>query len=107
MYSEGFEWMNHSMASGDIKSSDFRILIGKACKKPHNASVFVNAMLKTGRRPDFIVVDGGEGGTRATPLELIKGDTGLAVFDKYWGVSDPDSFAPSEFVRKLRETKLR
>ncbi len=33
MYSEGFEWMNHSMAPVDIKSSDFRILIGKTCKK--------------------------------------------------------------------------
>jgi hypothetical protein len=99
--------MNHSMASGDIKSSDFHIPIGKACKKPYNASVFVKAILKTGSRPDFIVVDGGEGGTRATPLELIKGNTGLAVSNKYWGVSGLDSFAPSEFAPKLWETKLR
>lgn len=31
----------------------------------------VKAMLETGRYPDFIVVDGGEGGTGAAPLEFI------------------------------------
>ncbi|HTN34869.1 MAG TPA: FMN-binding glutamate synthase family protein [Marinobacter sp.] len=31
----------------------------------------VKAMLETGRKPDFIVVDGGEGGTGAAPLEFI------------------------------------
>ncbi|MBW0149155.1 FMN-binding glutamate synthase family protein [Marinobacter arenosus] len=31
----------------------------------------VKAMLKTGQKPDFIVVDGGEGGTGAAPLEFI------------------------------------
>ncbi|PSF04648.1 FMN-binding glutamate synthase family protein [Marinobacter fuscus] len=31
----------------------------------------VKAMLKTGKTPDFIVVDGGEGGTGAAPLEFI------------------------------------
>ena len=41
------------------------------------------------------------------PGALLKGDTGLTVFDKYWGVSNPESFAPPEFVSKLRETKLR
>ncbi|MHB0776958.1 FMN-binding glutamate synthase family protein [Halomonas sp. WWR20] len=31
----------------------------------------VKAMLESGQRPDFIVVDGGEGGTGAAPLEFI------------------------------------
>lgn len=31
----------------------------------------VKAMLETGERPDFVVVDGGEGGTGAAPLEFI------------------------------------
>src|SRR5699024_934545 len=30
----------------------------------------VKAMLETGERPDFIVVDGGEGGTGAAPIEF-------------------------------------
>jgi hypothetical protein len=41
------------------------------------------------------------------PGALLQGDTGLTVFDKYWGASNPDSFVPPEFVSKLRETKLR
>ena len=37
---------------------------------PHEPFALVKAMLETGIRPDFIVVDGGEGGTGAAPLEL-------------------------------------
>ncbi|PHP66673.1 FMN-binding glutamate synthase family protein [Zhengella mangrovi] len=38
--------------------------------QPHEPFAIVKAMLQTGIRPDFIVVDGGEGGTGAAPLEL-------------------------------------
>ena len=38
--------------------------------QPHEAFALVKAMQKTGIFPDFIVVDGGEGGTGAAPLEL-------------------------------------
>ncbi|MCB1474796.1 MAG: FMN-binding glutamate synthase family protein [Rhodobiaceae bacterium] len=38
--------------------------------QPHEPFAIVKAMLETGIRPDFIVVDGGEGGTGAAPLEL-------------------------------------
>ncbi|MCA8927559.1 MAG: FMN-binding glutamate synthase family protein [Alphaproteobacteria bacterium] len=38
--------------------------------QPHEPFAMVKAMLETGIRPDFIVVDGGEGGTGAAPLEL-------------------------------------
>lgn len=38
--------------------------------QPHEAFAIVKAILKTGIRPDFIVIDGGEGGTGAAPLEL-------------------------------------
>lgn len=41
------------------------------------------------------------------PGALLEGKTGMAVFDKYWAESKPDSFDPPEFVRQLRETKLR
>lgn len=37
---------------------------------PHEPFALVKAMLETGIRPDFIVVDGSEGGTGAAPLEL-------------------------------------
>ena len=38
--------------------------------QPHEVFSIVKAILKTGITPDFIVVDGGEGGTGAAPLEL-------------------------------------
>jgi glutamate synthase domain-containing protein 2 len=36
----------------------------------HEPFALAKAMLETGIRPDFIVIDGGEGGTGAAPLEL-------------------------------------
>ena len=41
------------------------------------------------------------------PGALLEGKTGLKVFDKYWPYADPNSFGPPEFVKQLRETKLR
>ncbi|WP_231886340.1 FMN-binding glutamate synthase family protein [Sulfitobacter sp. HI0054] len=38
--------------------------------QPHEPFAIMKAILKTGIHPDFIVVDGGEGGTGAAPLEL-------------------------------------
>lgn len=38
--------------------------------QPHEVMAIMKAILKTGIYPDFIVVDGGEGGTGAAPLEL-------------------------------------
>lgn len=38
--------------------------------QPHEPFALVKAMLQTGILPEFIVVDGGEGGTGAAPLEL-------------------------------------
>lgn len=38
--------------------------------QPHEVFAIMKAILKTGITPEFIVVDGGEGGTGAAPLEL-------------------------------------
>lgn len=38
--------------------------------QPHEVMALMKAMLKTGIYPEFIVVDGAEGGTGAAPLEL-------------------------------------
>lgn len=38
--------------------------------QPHEILAVIKAILKTGIKPDFIVVDGAEGGTGAAPLEL-------------------------------------
>ena len=45
MYSESFEWMNHSLTPTHLDDSNFRIRIGKQCSKPYSASVFnISAM---------------------------------------------------------------
>ena len=41
------------------------------------------------------------------PGALLEGETGERVFDTYWPNATPDSFDPPEFIRQLRETKLR
>ncbi len=49
------------------KPVGFKLALGH----PWEWFAIVKAMLKTGTQPDFIVVDGGEGGTGAAPLEFI------------------------------------
>ncbi|MES1256005.1 MAG: FMN-binding glutamate synthase family protein, partial [Acidobacteriota bacterium] len=44
----------------------FKLCVGKR----HEFLGIVKAMLETGIRPDFITVDGGEGGTGAAPMEF-------------------------------------
>ena len=50
----------------DGKPVGFKLCIGH----PWEWFAIVKAMLETGTRPDFIVVDGAEGGTGAAPLEF-------------------------------------
>lgn len=50
----------------DGKPVGFKLCIGH----PWEFMAIVKAMLKTGVTPDFIVVDGGEGGTGAAPIEF-------------------------------------
>ena len=48
------------------KPVGFKLCIGH----PHEFMAIVKAMLETGIVPDFVVVDGGEGGTGAAPVEF-------------------------------------
>jgi glutamate synthase domain-containing protein 2 len=52
-------------ASGG-KPTGFKLCVGKR----HEFLAIVKAMLETGILPDFITVDGGEGGTGAAPMEF-------------------------------------
>ncbi len=49
------------------KPAGFKLCIGQ----PHEFLAICKAMLETGVTPDFIVVDGKEGGTGAAPLEFM------------------------------------
>jgi len=48
--------------------------------QPHEVFALVKAIKKTGILPEFIVVDGGEGGTGAAPLEMSDW-VGMPLFD--------------------------
>jgi len=48
------------------KPVGFKLCVGQ----PHEVMAIMKAMLETGIYPEFIVVDGAEGGTGAAPLEL-------------------------------------
>lgn len=51
----------------DGKPVGFKLCIGQR----HEFLGIVKAMLQTGIKPDFIVIDGGEGGTGAAPAEFL------------------------------------
>ena len=60
------EWLAQLRELSGGKPVGFKLCVGK----PHEIMAIGKAMLKTGIAPDFIVVDGGEGGTGAAPAEL-------------------------------------
>lgn len=64
---ELLEFIDHLRDLSGGKPVGFKLAIGH----PWEWFAIVKAMLETGRKPDFIVVDGGEGGTGAAPLEFI------------------------------------
>jgi glutamate synthase domain-containing protein 2 len=64
---ELLEFLDHLRELSGGKPVGFKLAIGH----PWEWFAIVKAMLETGKKPDFIVVDGGEGGTGAAPLEFI------------------------------------
>lgn len=63
---EMLRFIAHLRALSGGKPTGFKLCIGH----PWEWFAIVKAMLATGLAPDFIVVDGAEGGTGAAPLEL-------------------------------------
>src|SRR5690554_7199273 len=64
---ELLEFLEQLRSLSGGKPVGFKLAIGH----PWEWFAIVKAMLKTDKKPDFIVVDGGEGGTGAAPLEFI------------------------------------
>lgn len=63
---EMIEWLAKLRDYGEGKPVGFKLCVGHRWE----FLAIVKAMLKTGETPDFIVVDGAEGGTGAAPVEL-------------------------------------
>lgn len=60
------EWITHLREISGGKPIGIKLCVGQ----PHEVMALTKAMLATGLHPDFITVDGAEGGTGAAPLEL-------------------------------------
>ena len=60
------EWVAELRERSGGKPTGLKLCVGK----PHEIMALAKAMVETGIVPDFITVDGAEGGTGAAPLEL-------------------------------------
>ena len=126
MYDEGFEWINHSLQPSALKDADFRIVIGKQCAKPYNASVFnISAMsfgslsanailsLNAGAKMGNFYHDTGEGSISRYHREP-GGDLVWEIGSGYFGCCNEDgTFNEERFARnaaldqvKMIEVKL-
>ncbi|RDC61149.1 Glutamate synthase (ferredoxin) [Alteripontixanthobacter maritimus] len=63
---EMLEWLQQLRELSGGKPVGIKLCVGQ----PHEVLAIGKAMLETGLHPDFITVDGAEGGTGAAPLEL-------------------------------------
>lgn len=63
---EMLEWLTRLRELSGGKPVGIKLCVGQ----PHELFAISKAMLETGLHPDFITVDGAEGGTGAAPLEL-------------------------------------
>lgn len=120
MYDEGFEWINHSLRPVELTDSDFRIVIGKHCPKPYNASVFnISAMsfgslsgnailsLNTGAKMGGFYHDTGEGSISRYHREP-GGDLVWEIGSGYFGCRHPDgTFNEEMFVRNATSDQVK
>lgn len=63
---EMLEWLSSLREMSGGKPVGIKLCVGQ----PHEVMAIAKAMHETGMHPDFITVDGAEGGTGAAPLEL-------------------------------------
>src|SRR5215470_7752503 len=127
VYSDGYEWLRHSIAPEKHASETFRITIGGPdCSKPYSASVFnISAMsfgslspnavraLNGGAKLGGFAHDTGEGGFSPYHREM-GGDIIWEVGSGYFGCRNPDgSFSAERFAEtatcdqiKMVELKL-
>ena len=63
---EMLEWLSSLREMSGGKPVGIKLCVGQ----PHEIMAIARAMHETGMHPDFITVDGAEGGTGAAPLEL-------------------------------------
>lgn len=123
VYSEGYEWMEHSIYAKNAKNLDEspRVLVGgKDCKQPYSASVLnISAMsfgslsknavlaLNKGAKAGGFAHNTGEGGLSPHHLEP-GGDLIWQVGTGYFGCRDKDgNFSPELFKEKAAHESVK
>ena len=120
VYAPDFEWLNHSMASVEIESHDFRVVIGADCEQPYSASVFnISAMsfgslspnailaLNAGAKAGGFFHDTGEGSISRYHREH-GGDLVWEIGSGYFGCRDEwGSFNEELFAANATEPQVK
>ncbi|MCJ0766048.1 FMN-binding glutamate synthase family protein [Variovorax terrae] len=117
---EGYEWINHSVAPSRLDSHDFRITIGPERAQPYEASVFnISAMsfgalsanailaLNAGARRGGFAHDTGEGSI-SVHHRANGGDLIWEIGSGYFGCRHEDgSFDAQRFAEQAREPQVK
>lgn len=123
VYSEGYEWMNHSIAARDFAdlNHDPRVLVGgKDCKKPYALSVFnISAMsygslssraiqsLNGGAAIGGFAHNTGEGGI-SDHHRKHGGDLIYQIGTGYFGCRDEEGrFSDENFLKTIQDTNVK
>jgi len=121
VYSDGFEWLQHSIAPRPYARAAFRVTIGGPdCSKPYSASVFnISAMsfgalspnairaLNAGARRGNFAHDTGEGGFSRYHEEK-GGDIIWEIGSGYFGCRNPDgSFCEEKFAETAVKPQIK
>jgi glutamate synthase domain-containing protein 2 len=121
VYSDGYEWLRHSIAPRPVSGESFRIEVGGPdCAKPYSASVFnISAMsfgslspnairaLNGGARKGGFAHDTGEGGFSPYHREN-GGDIIWEIGSGYFGCRNPDgSFCADKFAEVAAAAQIK
>jgi glutamate synthase domain-containing protein 2 len=121
VYSEGFEWLRHSMQPRPLAEQPFRVAVGGPdCAKPHDASVFnISAMsfgalspnairaLNKGAKAGNFAHDTGEGGFSPYHAEN-GGDIIWEMGSGYFGARNPDgTFSAERFAETAARDQIK
>ena len=121
VYSEGYEWMRHSMAPRPVSRKSFRVQVGGTqCKQPYASSVYnISAMsfgaisanairaMNKGAAAGGFAHDTGEGGVSRYHREF-GGDLIWEIGSGYFGCRDgKGAFSPERFAATAKLEQIR
>ncbi len=120
VYSDGYEWLNHSMATPHLDGQDFRIRIGGPdCRKPYDSSVVnISGMSYGALSPNAIealnraALAGGFAHTTGegsiSRYHRMGGELGWQIGSGYFGCRDHDGgFSPDLFQKVAADDAVK